>query len=176
MSYLIISLVKTRTTPCWSLLRGWRRWDFLHGEFYFPRCRTHQKCCWRPFQFFETRVSQVEHLHDGRLGVSIEWINIGNGDSDIAWWFFRLRHAIERQYIDLAGKIKQNQVFSCSGDDLTSVLIYLHRSNLDDHTTTTHKVSKRLRKFNSVAEVRDYSSSRLKPLKNVRMNPYKIRV
>ena len=81
---------------------------------------------------------------------------------------------LKGMYIDLAGKIKQNHVFSCSGDDLTSVSIYLRRSNLEDHTTTTHKVSKRSRKFNSVAEVRDYSSSRLKPLKNVGMNPYKV--
>ena len=81
---------------------------------------------------------------------------------------------LKGMYIDLAGKIKQNHVFLCSGDDLTSVSIYLHRSNLDDHTTTTHKVSKRSRKFNSVAEVRDYSSSRLKPFKNMGMNPYKV--
>ncbi len=33
---------------------------------------------------------------------------------------------LKGMYIDLAGKIKQNQVFSCSGDDLTSVSMYLH--------------------------------------------------
>ena len=41
---------------------------------------------------------------------------------------------LKGMYIDLAGKIKQNHIFSCSGDDLTLVSIYLRRSNLDDHT------------------------------------------
>ncbi len=82
---------------------------------------------------------------------------------------------LKDMYIDLAGKVKQNHIFLCSGNDLrTSVSIYLRQINLDKHTTTTHKASKRSQKLNSVAEVRDYSSSRLKSLKNVGINPYEV--
>ncbi len=77
-------------------------------------------------------------------------------------------------YIDLARKIKQNHIFSCSGDDLTWVSIHLRYSNLDEHKTTTHKASKKSRKLNSVAKVRAYSSLQLKSLKKVGMNPYEV--
>jgi len=55
--------------------------------------------------------------------------------------------------IDLAGKVKHNHIFLCSGNDLTSVSMYLRQSNLDEHTTTTHKVSKGSRKLRGMLYV-----------------------
>jgi hypothetical protein len=48
-------------------------------------------------------------------------------------------------YIDLAGKVKQNHIFLCSGNALTLVSIFPGQSNLDEHATTSHKALKRLR-------------------------------
>jgi hypothetical protein len=76
-------------------------------------------------------------------------------------------------YRPLAGKVKQNHIFSCSGDNLLPV-IELRASNLDEHQITCFKVSKKSRKFNSAVELKAHSSTLLVPIKCLGMNPYKM--
>ena len=54
---------------------------------------------------------------------------------------------------DLLGRVKNNHIFSCSGDDEEVTCLTLRQSNLNNHAASTHKVSKRSRKFRSPAEV-----------------------
>ena len=76
-------------------------------------------------------------------------------------------------YRPLAGKVKQNHIFSCSRDNLLPV-IELRASNLDEHQITCFKASKKSRKFNSAVELKAHSSTLQLPIKCLGMNPYKI--
>ena len=69
--------------------------------------------------------------------------------------FFDYDKLFKEMYADLAGKVKNNHIFSCGGgrDDEEVTFLTLHQSNLDNHTVSTHKVSKRSRKLSSPAEV-----------------------
>ena len=58
-------------------------------------------------------------------------------------------------YANLVGKVKNNHIFLCGSgvDDEEVTFLTLRQSNLDNHTASTHKVSKRSRKLRSPAEV-----------------------
>ncbi len=77
-------------------------------------------------------------------------------------------------YRPLAGKVKQNHIFSCSGDNSLLPVIQLRVSNLDEHQVTYFKASKKSQKFNSAAELKAHSSTLLLPIKCLGMNPYKM--
>ena len=77
-------------------------------------------------------------------------------------------------YRPLAVKVKQNHLFSCSGNNLLPV-IELRASNLDEHQVAMYfKVLKKSRNFNSALELKAHSSTLLLPIKCLGMNPYKM--
>ena len=76
-------------------------------------------------------------------------------------------------YRPLAGKVKQNYIFSSSGDNLLPV-IELRASNLDEHQITCFKASKKSQNINSAVELKAHSSTLLLPIKCLGMNPYKM--
>ncbi len=55
-------------------------------------------------------------------------------------------------YHPLAGKVKQNHIFSCSGDNLLPV-IELHASNLDEHQITYFKALKKSRTVEEISNL-----------------------
>ena len=55
-------------------------------------------------------------------------------------------------YRPLAGKVKQNHIFSCSGDNLLPV-IKLHASNLDEHQITYFKALKKSRTVEEISNL-----------------------
>ena len=63
-------------------------------------------------------------------------------------------------YCPHTGKVKQNRIFSCSGDNLLPV-IELRASNLDEHQITCFKASKKSKKFNNAVELKAHSSTLL---------------
>ena len=75
-------------------------------------------------------------------------------------------------YRDLAGKVKQNHIFSCSGDCLLPI-ISLRESNLEEHQVSSHAVSKKTRKFNDTVELKAHSLTLLLPINCLGLNPYK---
>ena len=76
-------------------------------------------------------------------------------------------------YCPLTGKVKQNHIFSSSGDNLLPV-IELRASNLDEHQITCFKASKKSQNINSAVELKAHSSTLLLPIKCLGMNPYKM--
>ena len=76
-------------------------------------------------------------------------------------------------YRDLAGKVKQNHIFSCSGDCLLPI-ISLRESNLEEHQVSNHAVSKKTRKFINAGELMAHSSTLLLPINCLGLNPYKM--
>jgi hypothetical protein len=78
-------------------------------------------------------------------------------------------------YRDLAGKIKQNHIFACGGDDDDMLpIIQLRESNLDEHTIINHKVVKKSCKLSNVGELRAHSILLLLVIKCLGLNPYKV--
>ena len=75
-------------------------------------------------------------------------------------------------YCDLSGKVKQNHIFSCSGDCLLPI-VSLRESNLDERQVSNHAVSKKTRKFNNLGELMAYLSMLLLPINCLGLNPYK---
>jgi hypothetical protein len=75
-------------------------------------------------------------------------------------------------YRPLAVKVKQNHLFSCSGNNLLPV-IELRASNLDEHQVAMY-LSKKSQNFNSALELKAHSSTLLLPIKCLGMNPYKM--
>ena len=68
--------------------------------------------------------------------------------------FFNYDKLFKDMYDDLAGKAKNNHIFSCCRDVEVVTCLTLHQSNLDNHAASTHKISKMSRKFESLgAEV-----------------------
>ena len=76
-------------------------------------------------------------------------------------------------YRDLSGQVKNNHIFTCSGNGSFRSVMDLRESNLDDHKKRKHEVTKKNRTFASVVELREYSGTALMPLKSQGMNPYK---
>ena len=76
-------------------------------------------------------------------------------------------------YRPLAGKVKQNHIFSSSGDNLLPV-IELRASNLDEHQITCFKASKKSQNINSAVELKAHSSTLLLTIKCFGINPYKM--
>ena len=76
-------------------------------------------------------------------------------------------------YADLSGIVKVNHIFSVSDDDPEVAFMNLRQSNLEDHSSSAHKIRKKSRKLRSAVEVRAYSA-RLNRMHYVGMNPYKV--
>ncbi len=77
-------------------------------------------------------------------------------------------------YANLAGKVKNNHIFLRGGGDYEEVtFLTLHQSNSDNHTASTHKVSKRSRQLRSPVEVQVFLE-KMTMMNYVGMNPYKV--
>ena len=89
--------------------------------------------------------------------------------------FFDYDKLFKEIYADLAGKVKNNHIFSCGGsvDDEEVTFITLRQSNLECHSASNHKVSKKSRRLRSPADVRSFSE-KLTRVNYVGMNPYKV--
>jgi hypothetical protein len=68
-------------------------------------------------------------------------------------------------FCDLVGKVKLNQIFSCSMmDSNNKVYMDLRESNLIEHTTTSHLMTKKGHIFHNSAELNEHSSKLLLPI------------
>jgi hypothetical protein len=75
-------------------------------------------------------------------------------------------------YRDLAGKVKQNHIFSNKGEG--PPVMELRESNLDEHIISNHVLSKRGKTIYNAAELKAHSATLLLPIKCLGMNPYKM--
>ena len=76
-------------------------------------------------------------------------------------------------YSDLSGKVNVNDTFSCSGNNPEVSFMNLCQSNLKEHSSLAHKVSKKSRKLCNSVIVCVYSAG-LKRMNYVGTNPYKV--
>ena len=85
--------------------------------------------------------------------------------------FFNYDTLFKGLYRDLARKVKQNHIFSCTADNRMD----LHESNIGEHNNKcTHKLSKKGRLMKHAAELKAYTAAQLFNVECVGINPYKM--
>jgi hypothetical protein len=83
--------------------------------------------------------------------------------------FFNYDKLFKELYRPLASKVKQNHIFACIDDDQMN----LRESNLDQHTATKFRLSKKGLLMNQT-QLREHTSKELMMLECAGLNPYKM--